>query len=286
MAKRWWFLSSGLAAIALITIPALAAEKAPPIDTAAIQQQIDSQFKLTKATADHSDIVTPGDVVLLQKDGLVMNSSMCPYAGSNSYNKGVLAANLANRAKDAAKNYAKSWALGKIGLGGGASVADAANNGCANRTFVAGEKFWISGITAKSDGILLSTLSDPYNNVRFYGEIKFPYVKGSVTQAADFVKAVTEVLTVVPAEGEASQPAQDAAPAPLPAPVPAPIQAIAPPPPPPDAPPPSIDLGQSKDQVIASSGQPLRVANLGAKTVFYYKDMKVIFTNGKVSNVE
>jgi hypothetical protein len=28
------------------------------------------------------------------------------------------------------------------------------------------------------------------------------------------------------------------------------------------------------------------VANLGPKTIFYYKDMKVTFTNGKVSNVE
>jgi hypothetical protein len=64
------------------------------------------------------------------------------------------------------------------------------------------------------------------------------------------------------------------------------MQAIAPPPPPPDAPPPSIELGQTKDQVTTGFGQPLRIANLGAKTIFYYKDMKVTFTNGKVSNVE
>jgi hypothetical protein len=297
MAKRQWFLSSGLVAIALIFNLALAAQTAPPIDTAAIQQQINSQFKLTKSTADHTDIVMAGDIVLLQKDGLVMNSSVCPYAGSNTYNDGVLSANLTNRAKDAAKNaaknYVKAWGLSKLGLGGGPNVADALNNGCANRKFVAGEKFWVTGVTAKSDSILVSTFSDPYNDVRFYGEIKFPYVKGSVTQGADFLKSVAEVLTVVQPEGQADQgnpPAQDAAPAPAPAPeaapAPAPIQAIAPPPPPPDQPPPAIDLGQTKDQVIASSGQPLRVANLGAKTIFYYKDMKVTFMNGKVSNVE
>jgi hypothetical protein len=65
-----------------------------------------------------------------------------------------------------------------------------------------------------------------------------------------------------------------------------PLPEIAPPPPPPDAPPPTIALGQTMDQVTAGFGQPLRVAKLGAKAIFYYKDMKVTFTNGKVSNVE
>jgi hypothetical protein len=260
---------------------------AQTVDLAAIQQQLNSQFKLTKATADHSDIVTAGDIIVLHKDGLVMSSSVCPYANSNSYSNGVLTANLGNRTKDAAKSYAKSALLGHFGLGGGASVADSANNGCANRKFVAGEKFWITGIVAQKDGIVVSTFSDPYNDVRFYGEIKFPYVKGSVTAADDFAKTVSELLTVAPAEApadQAAQPAQEATPAQAPA--PAPMQAIAPPPPPPDAPPPSIDLGQTKDQVTAGFGQPLRVANLGSKTIFYYKDMKVTFTNGKVSNVE
>jgi hypothetical protein len=72
----------------------------------------------------------------------------------------------------------------------------------------------------------------------------------------------------------------------VPSPPPAPMPSIAPPPPPTDAPPPTIELGQSKDQVTAGFGQPLRVANLGAKSIFYYKDMKVTFMDGKVSNVE
>jgi hypothetical protein len=67
---------------------------------------------------------------------------------------------------------------------------------------------------------------------------------------------------------------------------PAPMQAIAPPPPPPDTPPPTIAIGQTMNQVTAGFGQPLKVANLGGKVVFYYKDMKVTFVNGKVSNVE
>jgi hypothetical protein len=40
------------------------------------------------------------------------------------------------------------------------------------------------------------------------------------------------------------------------------------------------------DQVTEGFGPPLRVARLGVKTIFYYKDMKVTLTNGKVTNVE
>ena len=70
---------------------------------------------------------------------------------------------------------------------------------------------------------------------------------------------------------------------------PAPMPAIAPPPPPPDAPPPApptIAIGQTMDQVSTAFGAPLKVARLGAMVIFYYKDMKVTFRDGKVSNVE
>jgi hypothetical protein len=66
----------------------------------------------------------------------------------------------------------------------------------------------------------------------------------------------------------------------------APLPEIAPPPPPTDVPPPTISLGQTMNQVTVGFGQPLRVAKLGAKTIFYYKDTKVTFTDGKVSDVE
>jgi hypothetical protein len=85
-------------------------------------------------------------------------------------------------------------------------------------------------------------------------------------------------------------PSPAAAPVPVaPPPAPAPLPDIAPPPPPADVPPPdppTVSLGQTIDQVTAGFGQPLRVAKLGVKAIFYYKDMKVTFTNGKVTNVE
>jgi hypothetical protein len=254
-----------------------------------VQEKLVSQIKLTKATADRSDIVTSGDVVLLHKDGLMMCSSSSPYAFSNTYNNGVLAANYNNRAKDAAKSFFK----GHLPFGNGGSAADAANNGCADRKFVAGEKFWITAVVVQKDGIVISTFSDPYpdasgDQVRYYGEIKFPFSKGQVGSPDDFVKTVSEVITVQPPDdkdnggNQGGAPTQGAAPSPPPA----PMAAIPPPPPPADAAPPTIAIGQTEAQVTTAFGQPQRAAKVGAKKIFYYKDMKVTFTNGKVSNVE
>lgn len=61
---------------------------------------------------------------------------------------------------------------------------------------------------------------------------------------------------------------------------------IAPPPPPSDAPPVTIALGQTRDQVIAGFGQPVRIAKIGTKEIFFYKDLKVTFIDGKVTNAE
>ncbi len=54
----------------------------------------------------------------------------------------------------------------------------------------------------------------------------------------------------------------------------------------PAGPPPSVELGQTPDQVKAALGQPQREANLGAKVIYYYNGMKVVFKDGKVSDVE
>ncbi|MGB6905145.1 MAG: hypothetical protein WBD98_20105, partial [Acidobacteriaceae bacterium] len=54
----------------------------------------------------------------------------------------------------------------------------------------------------------------------------------------------------------------------------------------PAGPPPTISIGQTIDQVTASMGQPTRIVDLGVKKIYVYKDMKVTFKAGKVSDVE
>jgi hypothetical protein len=54
----------------------------------------------------------------------------------------------------------------------------------------------------------------------------------------------------------------------------------------PAAPPASIQLGQTVDQVQASFGPPEKIVNLGTKQIYVYKDLKVTFVNGKVTDAQ
>jgi hypothetical protein len=45
-------------------------------------------------------------------------------------------------------------------------------------------------------------------------------------------------------------------------------------------------LGQTIDEVVAVFGQPEKIVNLGSKQIYVYKDLKVTFVKGKVSDVQ
>jgi hypothetical protein len=48
----------------------------------------------------------------------------------------------------------------------------------------------------------------------------------------------------------------------------------------------TVELGQTPEQVKSALGAPNKVVKLGPKEIYVYKDMKVIFMDGKVSDVE
>jgi hypothetical protein len=365
-----WFRTLLLAAVTIGLIPNLPAQTMD-----AIQTKLNSQFKLTRTTADRTDIVTAGDVVQLHKQGLVMYAVASPMAPANSYKNGKIGQGWGG--------FGKDLMIGMATPGGG-TAAD-----YPHRQFLAEEKCWVTGIEVQKDGILFHLYSDPYDDIRYYSNLKIPFPdKKNVPSVDAAVQLVSEVLTVAPQEDQAGQetpagqgaaPSQDplaqyegtyfrkddtsdsmllapggvfwlvqkgrryngnytvegdvltmwgpkipgrqkcslvgnvitdpgktvwertAPPAAVESPAensssggaateavqpPAPIEAIAPPPPPTDAPPPTIAVGQTKEQVTAAFGQPVRLAKLGTKEIYYYKDMKVTLTNGKVSNVE
>lgn len=54
----------------------------------------------------------------------------------------------------------------------------------------------------------------------------------------------------------------------------------------PQAAPPTVALGQTPAQVTSILGSPKQIIDLGAKQIYKYPDMKVVFMNGKVSDVE
>ena len=227
-----------------------------------ILRRLNSEFTRTKMTTDRSDIVTAGSVLVLHKDGLLMCGVQAIAPPTNTYKNGA------------------------ISLGFGANMAwgmalAPANQQAVNlpqRKFVTGEKFWVAEYLVKDDGVVLEFFSDPFNDVRYYGQLKFPFPKGAVPPADNVMKTIEEVITVdAPAQ---DAPAADASSAAAAQPAQAPDQPAQ------AAPPKTIALGQTTDEVIAILGPPQKIVNLGAKQMYFYPDMKVIFTNGRVSDVQ
>ena len=48
----------------------------------------------------------------------------------------------------------------------------------------------------------------------------------------------------------------------------------------------TISLGQSTAEVEGVLGKPEKIVNLGSKVTYIYKDMKVVFVDGKVADVQ
>jgi hypothetical protein len=259
-------------------------------NSAELEKRLNTEFTLTKTTADRSDIVTPGSVLVLHKDGLVMYTTPAQTPPLNTYKDGHIQQNSAG-------NYFRG--LGGILKHGGDS-SQLAN--IPQRKFVTGEKFWVTAVTIEQDGVVFNVYSDPFNDVRYYGQLKFPFPKNSIPPTDEMVRMVEEVITVAPPDdannqggggtpqnGPAPPSNSPAQPSSAPAAPAAAMAPIAPPPPPPDqAPPPpkTIAAGQTRDVVIATWGQPTKDIKLANKEILVYPDMKVTLVAGKVSDVQ
>ena len=193
MVKTQSFFLSGLVVISCMAGLTLAAQS---VDPAAIQLKLNAQFKLTRTTADRTDIVTPGDVVEIQKPGLIMYAVFSPLPPSNTYKNGKIGQGWSG--------FGKDLSIGLLAPGG-ATAAD-----YPHRPFVAGEKCWITGIQVQKDGVLFQLYSDPYDNIRYYANLKINFPnKKQVPSVEDAMQLVAEVLTAVPQDNQGGQPAQD-----------------------------------------------------------------------------
>jgi hypothetical protein len=163
-------------------------------------------------------------------------------------------------------------------------------------------------VHVRDKGASFELFTDAYGDVRYKATLLFQFPKGQLPPADEVDRMVHEVFKVQPGEeakdngqqapAGGTQAAPGGAPArpeqahaPLPPPPPPPAEAapaeIPPPPPPADsAPPQTIKLGQTPDQVAAILGPPQKMANLGKKQIYYYKDLKVTFTDNKVTDVQ
>lgn len=256
-----------------------------PNTRGAILQRLEAQYVPTETTDDKSDIVTAGSILTLRKDNLLLvaisSGSVCP----NNYKDGRIT----------------QGTMAKVTCGPQMSLASK------RKIFLAGQKLWVTHIDVKDGSVVFELYTDAIGGERFRATLVFPFAKGTIPAPDAVEKVVAEVFkadpppqpaATTPAPGTAAPPvggqtlvpgapAAPVAPA-APAAVPqqeAPLPPIDAPPPPP-ADPKTIGLGQTSQQVVASWGQPDKIVKLATKQIYYYKDLKVVFVNNKVSDVQ
>ena len=114
--------------------------------------------------------------------------------------------------------------------------------------------------------------------------VSFKFKKGYLDEAPP--EQVEQTIESVLAPEEAAAPAAAAAPPQPPAHAAAPLPAAAPVAAAPAGPPPTISVGESSTEVLQAMGMPLQMVDLGKKKTYVYKNMKIVFVNDKVSDVQ
>ena len=273
-----WMFNAILGLLVCVSSTALAEDQGTK---ASIEKKLTSEYALTKTTDDKTDIVTAGAVLVLQKDKLYMaptdaTGNPC----QNNYKDGKLSQSGACKVNE---TFRKIPGFGHVIPGQDKAIV--------TRAFVTGEKFWLTKIdvhdAGKDKGIYLEFFTDAINDVRYKGTLMIQ-VK-ALPSPEDALKLVAEVITVAPSEeakDDKEKPAKQGGQQGAAAPAAAPPAAEAAPPPVEAPPPAEVSLGQTPDEVVAALGQPTKKAKVGTKEIYFYKDLKVTFLNGKVKDIQ
>lgn len=232
----------------------------------AIEQQLTAMYRLTTVNRG-GEIVAAGSVLVLQKNGLLVYSISNPLAPQSTYTNGKITRNSLG-----GKSFGRDL-LNVMNIPGGSVDID-------QRTLVAGTRLWVTKIAIQKDGVDFRLYTDPEGGGLYFGELKVPFAKNSVPPADALSIMIAEVLAVQPddvvapppppSEQIVQQPAQPVEPVESAQPV-APV---------------TIKMGDSTDQVVTSVGQPDRIAKVANKEIYFYKDMKITFVDGKVSDIQ
>jgi hypothetical protein len=277
MSQKFGGLVSGLLLGAAAIFPFAIANAQAPVS---LQEQLSAQYKLVKMGSDTSgySVVEKGTLLAIQKGGILA----VPYGDqnvlSNKYENGTI------HAPNSLSLMGRKSIMGKFG------------KEQTTHLFAVGDKVYPMKIDVNpaKDTVTLEIVAcdtcnktDPptYNKAN----VVFQFPKGSLANASagGVEDTIGQVLTIsnddaqqdqgggqqgadqggggqqAGGQDQGQQQAQQ-----------------------PAAEPQSIEKGMTPDQVEAAMGQPDKKVNLGSKQIYVYKDLKVTFLNGKVSDVQ
>lgn len=269
MSQKFGGLFPGLLLSLITIVPSLANAQA----AVSLQEQLAAQYKLVKMGSDTSgySVVEKGTLLAIQKGGILA----VPYGDqnvlSNRYENGSI------HAPSGLSMMGRKSIMGKFG------------KEQTTHLFAVGDKVYPMKIDVNvaKDTVTLEVVAcdtcnktDPptYNKAN----VVFQFPKGSMANASagGVEDMIGQVLSVSSDDqqqsadqgGQQGGGAQDQGQQ---------QQADQP-----QAQPQSIEKGMTPDQVEAAMGQPDKKVNLGTKQIYVYKDLKVTFINGKVSDVQ
>ncbi len=247
-----------------------------------LQSQLTAKYKLAKLGTDSSglSVIDTGTVLVIKKGGILSSPSGNTVIVPSYVKDGQI--KTANNTAMKGVNKLMSWKGVKDPTG--AASTD-------TKFLTVGEKVYASKIDVnqKDAKVTLTIIEcDTCNEVkdpssrRAQVVFEFPkdYLNGADGgQVSDVINQILEIQADDNSQQQAQS--QDAQGQNAQAQQTAPAQPAAPP-----QPPPTIALGQTPDEVTAILGQPEKKVDLGAKQIYIYKDMKVTFVKGKVSDVQ
>jgi hypothetical protein len=239
--------------------------------TASMPDELAAQYKVSKLAADSTGTVVTdaGTVLNVQKGGIL---------GFDHDTGGMIPT-----------KYEKGSIHSPNGLG---MMLLQKKGGVNTKFFTVGEKVYVTkvDVNVKNEKVTFSLVEcDTCNNVQqpsgYKTQLVFQFDKNFLesANASQVEDTIGQVLAIDTSSGGDQQQAangqggqggggqQQAAPAAAPEPA---------------APPVSIEVGQTPDQVKAALGDPQKIVKLGTKQIYVYKDLKITFTNGKVSDVQ
>jgi hypothetical protein len=265
--------------IAILSVAAGSTLVAAPQDAPkpGIETQLRRAYPLARVGVN-GVVAQPGTILVVQMDNIKSNPADRQVYWPNTFKRG---------------SRVKQSLLGEVSF---VSMKDVA------RLLGVGEKAYLTKLEIKATEVVLGIQSCgtcnaagmDQDNPPYRAAIAFQFGKGYLASSEfqDIQDAIAQVFTVDKSAPSAPAPTT-AAPMTQPAAAPpvqqqaAPVVPAVPEPQVAQSEPATVALGQSKDQVLATLGQPMRVAKgAGNKELLFYKDMKVTLVDGKVSDIQ
>jgi len=259
-----------------------------------LEDQLKAQYQLAKMGSDSSgwSVVQEGTLLAVQKGGIVGVPYKSAISRASTYQNGTVHSSASSSATTGHLSDVKDKLCGVFKKCPTTPGGDTGKDEMTTKLFKVGDKVYPTKIevNAAKDTVTMSIVAcdtcnktDPptYNKA----QVVFQFASGTLasTGAGQVEDVIGQLLAISTDDQQAQggndqqgdnnngggggggQAQQQQAPA---------------------AEPQQIEKGQTPDQVKAALGTPDKIVNLGPKQIYVYKDLKVTFLNGKVSDVQ